>query len=113
VSEALSPVSTIFDDLTHWHRWPGMLAGCRPGEHAELERVNQIVCRGASPSDAERHGEHWLVSFLDFCERAGIGEIHMRGDGSFVLVLADPLPSEQTAWKRIESSWPPEPGVRS
>jgi hypothetical protein len=106
VNESVSPLSTIFDDLSHWHRWPRMLAGCRPGEQLELERVKQIVCGGASPSDAERHGEHWVTSFLDFCERGRIAQLYARADGSFVLVLSDPLPTEEQAWERVEATWP-------
>jgi hypothetical protein len=84
-----------------------MLAGTRPGEEVELARVRRIVCAGATPNDAERYGEHWLTSFLDFCERSGIGTLRVRPDGGYALALTDPLPSCEQAWERVQASWPP------
>src|SRR5262249_51249013 len=97
------PENTIIDDLWHRGRWQAMLAGSPPGEQLELASVRQIACAGASTGDIERHGEAWTASFLSFAERAGIGLLKLRSDGSHVLVLADPLPSEAEAWERVQT----------
>lgn len=98
--------NTIFNDLHYWQRWPGMLGDIVPGEELELSRVWRIVCEGAASCDAERDGEAWLVGFIDFCERGGVAVLKARSDGSYVLVLADPLPSLDEAWSRITVGWP-------
>ena len=96
----------IFYDHSYGNRWKGMLAGVAPGEELELTRVKRIVCAGASAADAQRHGESWLGAFLSFCERGRIGSLQSHSDGSYTLVLSDPLPSGAEAWERIEASWP-------
>jgi hypothetical protein len=101
------PGDTIIDDVFHCNRWEGMLAGTSPGEELELGRVRRIACGGAAVQDVARHGHHWLSSFLDYCERGGIGSLRSRSDGSYTLVLADSLPSRAEAWERVAATWPP------
>jgi hypothetical protein len=101
------PDDTIIDDVFHCNRWEGMLADAAPGEELELVRVRRMVCAGAAVPDVARHGRHWLSSFLDYCERGGIGSLRARSDGSYTLVLADPLPSRSEAWERVAATWPP------
>jgi hypothetical protein len=64
-------------------------------------------CAGADASSVARHSRYWLETFLDFCERGGIGSLQSRSDGSYSLVLFDPLPSESVIWERIMATWPP------
>jgi hypothetical protein len=96
----------VIHDLYHWKRWPMMLAGARPGEELSLARLRRVVCDGATTPEAERHGEVWLRTFISYCERGGVGVLRFRSDGTYVLELANPLPSIAEAMERVESSWP-------
>jgi hypothetical protein len=96
--------SSIIDDLWHWRRWPAILAGIAPGEELEMSRVRALVCGDEGGIDVE----HWVTTFIDFCERGAIGDLRLRADGRYVFALADPLPTVDEAWRRVEASWPPE-----
>src|SRR5690348_10291948 len=97
---------TFIHDLYYGNRWEQMLAHAAPGEELELAEVHQIVCAGAAPSDVKRLGESWLASFLSYCERGGIGSLCAHSDGTYTLVLAQPLPTPAEAWARVGGTWP-------
>jgi hypothetical protein len=100
------PEEAIIDDFFHWKRWPSMLSEVSAGEELDLPRLRRIVCESASTPDTERYGEEWLGSFISYCERGGIGRLRLRADGSYALKLADPLPSVEEAFARVEAAWP-------
>jgi hypothetical protein len=94
--------STIIDDIWHWRRWPGMLAGIEPGAELEMAQVRTLVCGDARDIDVE----HWVTTFIDYCERGAIAELRLRTDGRYVLALVDPLPTVEDAWLHADASRP-------